>query len=85
VRRLLEDAFELKFETGVTTLRMPSGQSVWKLFVESYGPTKALAAGCTPERRAQLEHDFIAFHDQYRGELGVDMPRTYVVVIGTRK
>ena len=85
VRRLLGDAFELKFETGVTTLRMPSGQAAWKLFVKSYGPTKALAAGCTPERRLQLEHDFIAFHDQYRGELGVDMPRTYLVVIGTRK
>jgi SAM-dependent methyltransferase len=85
VRQLLGDAFDLKFESGVTTLRMPSGQSVWNLFVEAYGPTKALAAGCNLERRTQLEHDFVAFHDQYRSELGVDMPRAYLVAIGTRK
>jgi SAM-dependent methyltransferase len=85
VRKLLGDAFDLKFESGVTWLRMPSSQAIWELFVEGYGPTKALAAGCDPQRRQQLEHDFIAFHDKYRGELGINMPREYLVVIGTRK
>ena len=77
--------FDLKFESGVTQLRMPSGQAVWDLFVEGYGPTKALAASRDPQRRTQLERDFVTFHDKYRGELGIDMPREYLVTIGIRK
>jgi len=85
VRQLLGAFFDLKFESGLTRLRMPSGQAVWDLFVEGYGPTKALAASCDPQRRKQLERDFVTFHDKYRGELGIDMPREYLVTIGIRK
>jgi SAM-dependent methyltransferase len=85
IRELLGDAFELRFETGTTTLRMPDGASVWQLFVEGYGPTKALAAGCDAERRERLKRDFIAFHERYRSDLGIAMPRDYLVAIGSRK
>jgi ubiquinone/menaquinone biosynthesis C-methylase UbiE len=46
---------------------------------------KALAASCDPERRDQLKRDFIAFHEQYRSDLGVAMPRDYLVTIGYRR
>ena len=46
IRELLGDAFELRFEPGTTTLRMPNAESVWELFINGYGPTKALAASC---------------------------------------
>jgi hypothetical protein len=36
------------------------------------------------ERRRQLRRDFIAFHDRFRTELGVTMPRDYLVTIGVR-
>jgi SAM-dependent methyltransferase len=85
VQQLLGDSFDLKFETGTTTLRLPSGQAVWNLFVKAYGPTKTIAANSDPQKRQQLEHDFIAFHEQHRVELGIAMPRRYLVVIGTRK
>jgi SAM-dependent methyltransferase len=85
VRELLGDAFELRFETGTTTLRMPDGESVWELFVTGYGPTKALAASIDPERREQLERDFIAYHERYRTDLGIAMPRDYLVTIGHRR
>jgi hypothetical protein len=85
IRELLGDAFELQFEPGTTTLRMPDGESVWELFVNGYGPTKALAASCDPERREQLRRDFIAFHERYRSDLGIAMPRDYLVTIGRRK
>ena len=85
VDELLGDAFDLKFETGVTTLRMPSGQAVWDLFVEGYGPTKAVARACDEERRQELERDFIAYHDQFRNSLGVAMPREYLLTIGIRR
>jgi len=68
VRELLGDAFELRFEPGTTTLRMPNGESVWELFVAGYGPTKALAASIDPERREQLKRDFITYHERYRND-----------------
>ena len=83
--KLLGDAFELRFEPGTTTLRMPDGESVWELFVNGYGPTKALAASCDPKRREQLRKDFIAFHERYRSDLGIAMPRDYLVTIGHRR
>jgi SAM-dependent methyltransferase len=85
VHQLLGSAFELKFEKGVTTLRMPSGRAVWELFVQGYGPTRTVAAGCDPERRQALERDFIAYHEKYLNDLGVAMPREYLVTIGIRK
>ena len=85
VRELLGDAFDLKFETGVTTLRLPSGKAAWNVFVEGYGPTKTVAAACEPERRKELERDFIAYHETFAGDLGVAMPRQYLVTIGVRR
>src|SRR5215469_6711044 len=85
VLELLGDTFELRFETGTTTLRMPTGESVWELFVNGFGPIKTLAASCDPERREQLKQDFIAFHKRYRTDLGIAMPRDYLVTIGRRR
>jgi hypothetical protein len=85
IRELLGDAFELRFETGTTTLRMPDGGSVWELFVNGFGPIKTLAASVDPERREQLRRDLVAFHEQYRSDLGIAMPRDYLVTIGNRR
>jgi len=85
VRQLLGSAFDLRFETGTTVLREPSGLAVWELFVAGYGPTKSLAANLDPERRESLKRDFIAYHDSFKTELGVAMPRDYLVTIGIRK
>jgi SAM-dependent methyltransferase len=85
VRQLLSSTFELRFETGTTVLREPSGLAVWELFVMGYGPTKSLAANLEPERRESLKRDFIAYHDGFKTELGVAMPRDYLVTIGIRK
>jgi hypothetical protein len=64
---------------------MPSGKAVWDLFVEGYGPTRTVAAASDPDRRQELERDFIAYHDQFSNDLGVAMPREYLVTIGYRK
>ena len=85
VKELLGAAFDLRFETGTTVLREPSGQAVWELFVAGYGPTKALAAALDPERRDSLKRDLIAYHEGFKSELGVAMPRDYLVTIGIRK
>ena len=75
LRGLLRDEFDLRFEEGVTTLRMPNGKAVWDLFVEGYGPTRTIAAACDPK----LKRDFIAYMDSFAHTLGVAMPREYLV------
>jgi len=82
VRQLLGKDFDLSFEIGTTVLRMPSGEAVWNVFSEGYGPTKMLYQNT--DRKAELRRDFIAFHDAHRTPLGVAMPREYLVVVGTR-
>jgi SAM-dependent methyltransferase len=83
VRELLGDDFALQFEGGTTVLRMPSGEVVWKVFSEGYGPTKTLLA--STDRKDELRRVFIEFHEARRTPLGIAMPRDYLVTIGTRR
>jgi SAM-dependent methyltransferase len=83
VSDLLGKNFDLKFEKGTTVLRMPSGEHVWKVFSEGYGPTKTLLQNT--DRKDDLKRDFIAFHNAHLTDIGVAMPRDYLVVIGTRR
>jgi SAM-dependent methyltransferase len=85
VRELLGGAFDLRFETGTTTLRLPAGRDVWELFSTGYGPTRSLATSLPLERRDALLREFVAYHDRFRTDLGVAMPREYLVTIGVRK
>ena len=50
-----------------------------------YGPTKALAKNLDDSRQAELKEAFIAFHDGYRTELGITVPREYLITLGGRK
>jgi hypothetical protein len=85
VRALLANAFDLKFETGTTTLRVPTGQAAWDLFIAGFGPTKTVAATLEARRREEFTRDFIEFHERFRGELGVAMPREYLVTVGVKR
>ncbi|MHA7817453.1 MAG: class I SAM-dependent methyltransferase [Pseudohaliea sp.] len=82
---LLGNDFELRFERGTSYYREPDGEAAWRTFVDGYGPVQALAGSLDTERRQQFESDFIAFHEQFRDELGITVPRDYLVVHGTRR
>jgi SAM-dependent methyltransferase len=84
VRELLGKAFDLKFERGTSFYREPSGEAAWQSFSTGYGPTKALAGSLDESRRAGLRRDFVAFHDRFRTELGICVPREYLLTVGTR-
>jgi SAM-dependent methyltransferase len=85
VRRLLGDSFELRFETGVTTLRVASSDEAWDLFVRGYGPTRTLAESLPEDRRQAFRRDFLAYYDAYRTALGVAVPREYLLAVGIRR
>ncbi|KAB1072744.1 class I SAM-dependent methyltransferase [Methylobacterium planeticum] len=85
LRALLGDAFDLRFEPGACVYYDCDGEAAWEVFVNGYGPTKALAGSLDPDRRADLRRDFVAFHDRFRTELGIAVPRAYLLTIGTRR
>jgi SAM-dependent methyltransferase len=84
VRDLLGGSFELEFEQGVSTLRVPSGEAYWELFSTSYGPTKSLAESLG-DRREDLHRDWVEFFEaNYREDGGIVHVREYLLVLGTR-
>ena len=85
VRALLGNAFDLRFERGTSFYREPSGEAAWNTFSTSYGPTKSLAANLDASRRAELRRDFIAFHEGFPTELGICVPREYLLTVGVRR
>jgi SAM-dependent methyltransferase len=85
VRRLLGASFDLRFETGVTTLRVSSSEEAWELFVRGYGPTRTLAESLPEDRRQAFRRDFLAYYDGYRTDLGIAVPREYLLAVGARR
>ncbi len=85
VRELMGSAFALKFERGTSFYREPSGEAAWDTFSTAYGPTKMLAGSLDEVRRAELRRDFIAFHDGFPTELGICVPREYLLTVGVRR
>jgi SAM-dependent methyltransferase len=85
VRALLAGDFDLQFEQGVATSFERDGAGAWDAFVAGYGPIKALAKSLDDDRRNQLREALIAFHDRYRTELGISMPRQYLITLGKRR
>lgn len=85
VTELLGSAFDLRFERGTSMYREPDGQQAWQTFSNGYGPTRMLAASLDEDRRAALQREFAAFHDSFADELGITVPRGYLVSFGRRK
>jgi SAM-dependent methyltransferase len=84
VRSLLGRAFVLRFEEGMSYYREPSSDAAWQAFSSGYGPTRVLAAGLDPARRAALRADFTTFHAGFATDLGICVPRAYWLTVGER-
>jgi len=85
VRALLGPHFDLSFERGTSFYREPDGQAAWRNFVAGYGPLRTLAGKLDQADARALERDFVAFHDGFATDLGVCVPRDYIVAAGTRR
>ncbi|HZT78187.1 MAG TPA: class I SAM-dependent methyltransferase [Vicinamibacterales bacterium] len=84
LRALLGQAFALRFERGLSYYREPSADAAWDTFSSGYGPTRTLADSLDPVRRDALRRDFVAFHAGYATDLGICVPRAYLVTVGDR-
>ncbi len=85
IRELLGDAFDLRFEKGVSYYRESNAEASWETFSKGYGPTRALATSLDETRRGALRDDFVQFHAQFPTELGICVPREYWVTVGVRR
>jgi SAM-dependent methyltransferase len=85
VERLLGRDFELEFADGDMPLEAESGREIWELFSTSFGPVKTVNETLEGERREAYERAFIDFHEGFRTNGGIHMPREYLVTIGRRR
>ena len=65
--------------------REPSGEAAWEMFSTNYGPTRSLATSLDESRKADLRRDFIEFHEKFRNEVGICVPRNYLLTLGVRR
>ncbi len=85
VRGLLGGAFSLGFESAVSYHREASAEAAWETFSSGHGPTKALLAWLDPDRALDLKRDFTSFYGRFKTELGVAVPREYLLIYGVRR
>jgi len=85
VEQLLGKDFELEFSEGDVALEAESGEEVWQLFSTSFGPVKTLNEALEGERREEYERAFIDYHESFRTNGGIHMPRRYLLTLGRRR
>jgi SAM-dependent methyltransferase len=85
VHELLGEAFDLDFVVPGCPQTGASGAWVWQAFLDNYGPSRALSSSLEPERRAELARTMADFFEQCRDGDGIHQPRSYYVVLGTRR
>jgi SAM-dependent methyltransferase len=85
VAALLGPAFELEFEEGEVRLTAASGEDMWRLFTNYDGAAKAQVDSLDPRRAEEYRCAFIAYHERYRANGRISLPRRYLVTLGRRR
>lgn len=84
-RELLEDDFDLRFVRGMDPQVGESGEQLWEVFVASFGPLKTLYDSLEPPRREELHNAYVEHMEQHRTNGGIEAPREYVIILGSRR
>ncbi len=85
VERLLGDAFELEFEEHESVGVFESGEAMWDLLSNAFGPLKTLADSLDPERREDLHRVVVDLGEGHREPAGIVDRRAYLLVLGRRR
>lgn len=84
VEELLGDAFEFGYEIRDSMFYAPEPEDVWDEYQAGFGPIRSLIASLTDEKKAEFRKEFLDFHERYRGEVGLMLPRRYLLSVGVR-
>lgn len=85
MQELLGKDFDLKFEHATTVLRAPDGEAVWQLWNEAHGLTITRMNMLDAQAQGEFRDAFVAFHERYRTDVGIALPRDYIIAIGVRR
>ncbi|MBM9593587.1 class I SAM-dependent methyltransferase [Rhodobacteraceae bacterium MCCB 386] len=80
----MQGRFEIACRAQVTVLYAPDPATVWQEYLHGFGPVAATHAALPEERRADFRAEFEAMHRQYQTEIGLVIPRSALLVRGTR-
>ncbi|MEW6268911.1 MAG: class I SAM-dependent methyltransferase [Thermodesulfobacteriota bacterium] len=81
----LGETFELHYDERVLPVVADSGQAMWELFVDAYGPTRTLAASLEPERREELRRAWVELFERDRSGGAIRQAWRYLLVRGIRR
>ncbi|MGI9524570.1 MAG: class I SAM-dependent methyltransferase [Hyphomicrobiaceae bacterium] len=85
INELLGSEFDLKFEHATTVMRAPDGDAAWRLWNEAHGLTVTRMKALDESAQNEFREAFVQFHEHYRTEVGITIPRDYIIAIGVRR
>jgi hypothetical protein len=85
VEELLGQAFDLKFEQGISDAYHGSTEDIWDWYTRGFGPLRQLAESLPADRRQHLKRDVDAYHRHYAVPAGLHVRREYLLTIGRRR
>ena len=84
MREVVGERFEIDIHEQVTTLYAPDVATVWKEYVNGFGPVMATYAALPHDRRDACRAAFEDFHRSFTVGSGLAIPRLALVVRGVR-
>ncbi|WP_040441494.1 class I SAM-dependent methyltransferase [Roseibium aggregatum] len=84
LREVVGERFEIDIHEQVTTLYAPDVATVWKEYVNGFGPVMATYAALPHDRRDAFRAAFEDFHRSFTVGSGLAIPRLALVVRGVR-
>lgn len=85
VEKLLGEAFQLSFESGINNAYHASADHIWDWYTRGFGPLRQLVQTLSAERVEALKRDLDDYHRHYAVPAGLHVKRDYLLVLGARR
>lgn len=85
LERLLGDSFDLELHERVWHLEGDDGESVFEFWTRTAPPTKAYLEQLDVETRERVRDALVEYWESYRDGDRIREPRSYLLVLGTRR
>lgn len=85
VDAMLGEWFDLQFFEGNSPHEGDSGEEMWELFRDNYGPTFTIWSSLDDGRKAELDRAMTDMFERSRTDDGIAQERLYIIAVGTRR